>query len=101
MSFLDERCHEMDPDGSLQVMYGIDGRHVLTEEVLNDLDGYRGSKPVRTGNGAYSQKQLDIYGELMDSVYLFNKYGSPISYRAVAVSATFDELGLRPLVRRR
>jgi GH15 family glucan-1,4-alpha-glucosidase len=80
MNFLDQRCHEMEPDGSLQVMYGIDGRHVLTEEILPELDGYRGSRPVRIGNGAYSQLQLDIYGELMDSVYLFNKYGTPISY---------------------
>ena len=80
MSFLDERCREMDTDGTLQVMYGIDGRHNLAEEELPHLDGYRGSKPVRIGNGAASQLQLDIYGELMDSVYLFNKYGAPISY---------------------
>ena len=80
MNFLDQRCHEMEPDGALQVMYGIDGRHCLDEEELPHLEGYRGSRPVRIGNGAYNQKQLDIYGELMDSVYLFNKYGSPISY---------------------
>ncbi len=80
MSFLDARCHEMTPDGSLQIMYGIDGRHVLTEEVLDHLEGYKGSSPVRIGNGAYDQLQLDIYGELMDSVYLYNKYANPISY---------------------
>ena len=80
MDFLDARCHEMKPDGSLQVMYGIDGRHVLTEKRLNHLEGYMGSRPVRIGNGAYKQLQLDIYGEMMDSVYLFNKYGTPISY---------------------
>jgi GH15 family glucan-1,4-alpha-glucosidase len=61
-------------------MYGIDGRHTLTEEILDHLEGYKGSRPVRVGNGAYNQLQLDIYGELMDSVYLYNKYGSPISY---------------------
>ena len=61
-------------------MYGIDGRKDLTEETLDHLDGYRGSKPVRIGNGAYDQLQLDIYGELMDSAYLFNKYGAPVSY---------------------
>jgi len=52
----------------------------LAEEVLSHLDGYRGSRPVRIGNGAEEQFQLDIYGELMDSVYLFNKYGEPVSY---------------------
>ena len=80
MGYLDQRCHELEPDGSLQTMYGIDGRHCLDEEELNHLDGYRGSRPVRVGNGAYKQLQLDIYGELMDSVYLFNKHGAPISY---------------------
>ena len=80
MKWLEARCHELNPDGSLQIMYGIDGRHTLTEETLDHLDGYRGSKPVRIGNGAYDQLQLDIYGELMDSVYLYNKYGNPISY---------------------
>ncbi|MDA2910778.1 glycoside hydrolase family 15 protein [Nitrospiraceae bacterium AH_259_D15_M11_P09] len=80
MQWLEARCHELNPDGSLQIMYGIDGRHTLTEESLDHLEGYRGSRPVRVGNGAYNQLQLDIYGELMDSVYLYNKYGTPISY---------------------
>lgn len=80
MQWVEARCKELKPDGSLQVMYGIDGRHHLTEEHLDHLEGYRGSRPVRIGNGAYDQLQLDIYGELMDSVYLYNKYVSPISY---------------------
>jgi GH15 family glucan-1,4-alpha-glucosidase len=80
MKWLEARCHELEPDGSLQIMYGIDGRHTLTEEFLTHLEGYKGSRPVRIGNGAYNQLQLDIYGELLDSVYLYNKYGSPISY---------------------
>jgi GH15 family glucan-1,4-alpha-glucosidase len=80
MHWLEARCQELNPDGSLQIMYGIDGRHELTEETLGHLEGYRGSRPVRVGNGAYDQLQLDIYGELMDSVYLYNKYGAPISY---------------------
>jgi len=80
MHWIEERCGELNPDGSLQIMYGIDGRHELTERTLAHLEGYRGSSPVRVGNGAYDQLQLDIYGELMDSVYLYNKYGAPISY---------------------
>jgi GH15 family glucan-1,4-alpha-glucosidase len=79
MNWVEARCHELNPDGSLQIVYGIDGRHTLTEETLDHLEGYKGSRPVRIGNGAYNQLQLDIYGELMDSVYLYNKYGSPIS----------------------
>ncbi|HYP13281.1 MAG TPA: glycoside hydrolase family 15 protein, partial [Bryobacteraceae bacterium] len=79
MQWLDARCHET-KDGGLNLMYGIDGRHDLPEETLSHFEGYRGSAPVRIGNGAAHQLQLDIYGELMDSVYLFNKYGSPISY---------------------
>ncbi|MBA3885442.1 MAG: glycoside hydrolase family 15 protein [Acidobacteria bacterium] len=80
MGWLESRCRHSNPDGSLQLMYGIDGKSDLTEETLDHLDGYRGSRPVRIGNGAYDQLQLDIYGELMDAVYLYNKYGDPISY---------------------
>src|SRR5262249_16279655 len=79
MRWLEARCHERKPDGGLQVMYGLHGEHELTELALDHLDGYRGCKPVRIGNGAFNQLQLDIYGELMDSVYLYNKYGSLIS----------------------
>ena len=80
MQWLEGRSHELNPDGSLQIMYRIDGNQSLTEETLDHLEGYKGSRPVRMGNSAYNQLQLDIYGELMDSVYLYNKYGSPISY---------------------
>jgi GH15 family glucan-1,4-alpha-glucosidase len=61
-------------------MYRIDGSIELAEYELPHLEGYQGSRPVRIGNGAHSQLQLDIYGELMDSAYLFNKYGTPIGY---------------------
>jgi hypothetical protein len=64
----------------LQVLYAIDGNPQVPESVLGHLDGYKGSRPVRVGNSAVGQLQLDIYGELMDSVYLFNKYGRPIGY---------------------
>jgi len=55
-------------------------RKHLIEETLDHLDGYMSSKPVRIGNGAYNQLQLDIYGELLDAAYLYNKHGAPISY---------------------
>ena len=82
MGWIENRIKELEPDGRLQIMYGIDGRHKLTEVDLPQFEGYMGSQPVRIGNGAYNQLQLDIYGELMDSVYLFNKYGRPIDYDA-------------------
>jgi len=78
LSWIDARCAEADPDEGLQIVYGIDGRRNLEEISLDHLEGYRGSRPVRIGNGAYNQLQLDIYGELIDSVYLYNKYGAPI-----------------------
>jgi len=66
--------------GPLQVMYGIDGRQKLDEQTLDHLQGYKHSRPVRIGNAAYKQLQLDIYGEMLDSAYLANKYGDAISY---------------------
>ncbi len=82
MRWVMARAQELEPDGSLQIMYGLDGRHALPEETLPHLEGYMGSKPVRIGNAAYTHLQLDIYGELMDSVYLYDKYGSPIPHDA-------------------
>ena len=80
MEWTDARCHETSGDAPLQVVYGIDGRHDLAEETLDHLDGYRGSRPVRIGNGAAGQLQLDLYGELLDAVYLYNKHGNAISF---------------------
>lgn len=80
--WLAARIQESGRDGSLKLMYSIDGRHELPEQTLDHLEGYRGSRPVRIGNGAHDQLQLDIYGELLDAVYLYNKYGTPIGYDA-------------------
>ncbi|HEY3673824.1 MAG TPA: glycoside hydrolase family 15 protein [Acidimicrobiia bacterium] len=80
MGFLATKCHETNPDGSLPILYSIDGRLPASEMQLDHLEGYRRSRPVRVGNDAVGQLQLDIYGELLDAVYLYNKYGEPISY---------------------
>jgi GH15 family glucan-1,4-alpha-glucosidase len=80
VAWLANRCRELPDGGALQLMYGLDGHHDLPEEILPNLAGYRRSSPVRIGNAAYTQLQLDIYGELLDSLYLYNKYGELISH---------------------
>ena len=84
MDWLTDRLAGMHLEESspLQIMYGIDGRREIPEQVLEHLEGYRGSAPVRVGNNAATQLQLDIYGELVDSIYLYDKYATPISHRA-------------------
>ncbi len=59
---------EPNEDGSLQIMYGIDGRRDLTESTRDDLSGYAGARPVRIGNGAFDQRQNDVYGAVLDSI---------------------------------
>ncbi|KAI0655453.1 glycoside hydrolase family 15 protein [Cubamyces menziesii] len=80
MEFIFERVRARDPDGSLKIMYTIHGEKEFPEEELTHLDGHKGSKPVRIGNGAIDHVQLDIYGELMDCIYLSQKYGRPLGY---------------------
>ena len=66
--------------GRLDLMVAVDGADVPQEVLLTHLAGYGGSGPVRIGNAARDQLQLDIYGELMDSVYIYNKHCEPISH---------------------
>ena len=70
------------PEGPLRVVYDLDGRSCSAEVELDHWEGYRGSGPVRVGNAAADQLQLDIYGELIDSIYLYNKYSAGISLDA-------------------
>jgi GH15 family glucan-1,4-alpha-glucosidase len=78
--WVNQRAREAGPAGQLRIMYGVDGHSRLEEQELDHLAGYDGARPVRIGNEAYKQEQLDIYGELLDSIYLSNKYGRAISH---------------------
>lgn len=91
MQFLERRCREsitleqvecgtLAEESPLAVMYSITGGTDLHEETLDHLEGYMMSQPVRIGNGALHQLQLDMYGELLDAIYLSNKYSKPVSY---------------------
>ena len=64
---------EPNPDGGLQIMYGIDGRRDLTESTRDELSGYEGAQPVRLGNGAFDQRQNDVYGAVLDSLLLHTR----------------------------
>lgn len=66
--------------GRLRTMYTVHGENRLAEEILDHWEGYRGSGPVRIGNAAALQFQNDIYGELLDACYLYNKHVSPVTY---------------------
>lgn len=91
MEFIYDRLKDKNPDGSIQIMYTIHGEKLFPEKELTHLDGHKGSKPVRIGNGAVDHIQLDIYGELMDCIYLGQKFGKPLSYDIwVAVRGLVD-----------
>ena len=79
MGWLRDRCQQ-DADGLLHPLYGIDGRTDIEEIELSHLSGYRNSAPVRLGNGALTQRQLDLYGAVLDAAYLYNKHGAPLDY---------------------
>ena len=84
------RCEEADAPGELQSFYGLSGRRQLTEQTLDHLEGHRRSRPVRIGNAAYDQLQLDIHGELIDALYLRDRLDQATSlaqWRHVAALA--------------
>jgi GH15 family glucan-1,4-alpha-glucosidase len=68
-------------DGSLQIMYGVDGRRDLTESTRDDLSGYAGARPVRVGNGAFDQRQNDVFGSVLDSILLHTQHSGRLPRR--------------------
>src|SRR5262249_57671973 len=82
---------EANEDGSLQIMYGIDGRRDLTESTRDELSGYAGARPVRIGNGAYNQRQNDVFGSVLDSVLLHTRHGQRLPRRLWPIVETQAE----------
>ena len=82
MRWLSDRAAEQvgEASGPLKIMYRVDGSSELDEETLDHWEGYAGSKPVRIGNGAADQLQLDIYGEALDSIYLADRHGIRVGH---------------------
>lgn len=78
----------------LQLMFSIDGNTNLTEHCLDYLDGYKGSKPVRIGNEAHKQTQMDIYGELLETIYVFVTHGGDITYEYWKIIDSYIKLVL-------
>ena len=78
-------------DGSLQIMYGIDGRRDLTESTRDDLTGYAGARPVRIGNGAFDQRQNDVFGAVLDSILLHTRHSERLPTRLWPIVQTQAE----------
>jgi len=78
-------------DGSLQIMYGIDGRRDLTESTRDDLSGYAGARPVRIGNGAFDQRQNDVFGSVLDSIYQHTRHAQRLPRRLWPIVQTQAE----------
>ena len=72
---------EPNRDGALQIMYGIDGRRDLTESIRDNLSGYAGARPVRIGNGAFDQRQNDVFGAVLDSILLHTRRSQRLPQR--------------------
>jgi len=86
---------EATEDGSLQIMYGIDGRRDLTETTRDDLTGYAGAKPVRVGNGAFDQRQNDVFGAALDSILLHTNRSGRLPRRLWPIVQTQAECATR------
>ena len=82
-------------DGSLQIMYGIDGRRDLTESTRDELSGYAGARPVRIGNGAFDQRQNDVYGAVLDSILLHTRRSERLPRRLWPIVETQVECATR------
>jgi len=82
-------------DGSLQIMYGIDGRRDLTESTRDDLSGYAGARPVRVGNGAFDQRQNDVFGAALDSILLHTRHSQRLPGRLWPIVQTQAECASR------
>jgi GH15 family glucan-1,4-alpha-glucosidase len=82
---------EANDDGALQIMYGIDGRRDLTESTLDHLSGYAGARPVRIGNGAYNQRQNDVFGAVLDSILLHTRKSERLPQRLWPIVQTQAE----------
>jgi GH15 family glucan-1,4-alpha-glucosidase len=82
---------EPNQDGGLQIMYGIDGRRDLTESTRDDLSGYAGARPVRIGNGAFDQRQNDVYGAVLDSILLHTRRSQRLPRRLWPIVETQAE----------
>ncbi|HEX5619847.1 MAG TPA: glycoside hydrolase family 15 protein [Solirubrobacteraceae bacterium] len=86
---------EANEDGALQIMYGIDGRRDLTETTRDDLSGYAGARPVRIGNGAFDQRQNDVFGAVLDSVLMHTRRSERLPRRLWPIVETQAESAAR------
>ncbi|MGV3529333.1 MAG: glycoside hydrolase family 15 protein [Flavisolibacter sp.] len=86
LGFMNEADHflqwvkKQSTEKELQLMFNVNGKTDLEENTLDNLEGYRGSQPVRIGNNAHRQTQMDVYGELMETIYIFSMHGGDITY---------------------
>jgi GH15 family glucan-1,4-alpha-glucosidase len=86
---------EPNGDGSLQIMYGVDGRRDLTESTRDELSGYEGARPVRIGNGAFDQRQNDVFGAVLDSILLHTRRSQRLPRRLWPLVQTQAEGAIR------